>query len=158
LYNFFFTRGYCSNLEPRMYTRKLKDDNKEIKHYGYEFNTFTFRSFNWIHKMFYKKGKKYINPGIEKYITPLALAIWIMDDGGWAKPGCRIATNSFELEEVEFLAKVLLNKYNLDCTIQSLKSIGKYNIYIKSSSVPALKDIVLPHLHPSMYHKLGLQA
>ena len=54
--------------------------------------------------MFYKKGQRVISREIEKYITFLALAIWIMDDGGWAKPGLRIATNSFKLEEVQFLA------------------------------------------------------
>jgi len=36
-------------------------------------------------------------------LTPLALAIWIMDDGGRAKPGVRISTNSFELGEVQYL-------------------------------------------------------
>jgi len=43
-----------------MYTRKLSNNKyKEIKeYYGYDFNLFTFRSFNWIHKLFYKKGKK----------------------------------------------------------------------------------------------------
>lgn len=47
LYNFFFARGYCSNLEPRMYKRVLKNKGSVDKtHYGYEFNTFTFRSFN----------------------------------------------------------------------------------------------------------------
>ena len=53
--------------------------------------------------MLYKKGIKYINPDLVKYITPLALAIWISDDGGWAKPGVRIAANCFKLKEVEFL-------------------------------------------------------
>ncbi len=32
--------------------------------------------------MFYKKGQKVISLDIEKYITPLALAVLIMDDGG----------------------------------------------------------------------------
>jgi hypothetical protein len=32
--------------------------------------------------MFYKHGKKEISSNIEQYITPLALAVWIMDDGG----------------------------------------------------------------------------
>ena len=41
---FFHSRGYCSNLEPIKYTRIIKGYNKE--HYGYEFNTFTFISFN----------------------------------------------------------------------------------------------------------------
>jgi hypothetical protein len=40
LYVFFLDRGYCSNLDPRKYTRQLKQN----KFYGYEFNTFTFRS------------------------------------------------------------------------------------------------------------------
>jgi hypothetical protein len=139
-----------------MYTRVLKNGNKVVKHYGYEFNTFTFRSFNWIQKMFYKKGKKFITTEIENYITPLALAIWIMDDGGWAKPGVRIATNSFNLEQVEFLAQVLRNKFGLNCTVQLLKAIHKHSIYIKGSSVSILRNIVLPHLHPTLYHKLGL--
>jgi hypothetical protein len=46
LYNFYYDRGYCTNLEPRMYTRVLKKGKNEVKYYGYEFNTFTFRSFN----------------------------------------------------------------------------------------------------------------
>ena len=46
MYTFFFTRGYCSNLEPRMYTRKLKHNGVEMEHERFEFNTFTFRSFN----------------------------------------------------------------------------------------------------------------
>jgi heme/copper-type cytochrome/quinol oxidase subunit 2 len=157
LYNFFFTRGYCSNLEPRKYKRVLKNKGSDDKtHHGYEFNTFTFRSFNWVHKMFYKKGIKYINADLVKYITPLALAIWISDDGGWAKPGVRLAVNSFKLKEVEFLVEVLQSKFGLNCTIQTLKPSGNHNIYIIGSSVPKLRELVLPHLHTSMYYKLGL--
>ena len=156
LYNFYYTKGYCSNLRPRLYTRILKKNGQEIKHYGYEFNTYTFRSFDWINKMFYKKGQKVISREIEKYITPLALAIWIMDDGGSAKPGLRIATNCFKLKEVQFLAEILKKKFHLNCTIQEVKAINKHSIYIKGSSIPTLRQIVLPFLHASMNHKLGL--
>ena len=125
-------------------------------HYGFEFNTFTFRSFNWIHDMFYHKGKKVLKPQIENFITPLSLAILISDDGGWAKPGVRIATNCFSLTEVELLVKILKNKFNLDCTIQLLKISSNYSIYIKSSSIPTLREILLPYIHSSMKYKLGL--
>lgn len=128
LYSFFSQRGYCSNLEPRMYTRKLKHKGTEVVHSGYEFNTFTFRSFNWIHEMFYSKGKKVIKPRIENYMTPFCLAIWISDDGCWAKPGVRIAVNCFTLAEVELLVKILKDKFNLDCTIQLLKASNNYSI------------------------------
>lgn len=43
---------------------------------------------------------------VEDYLTPLALAVWIMDDGGAVSYGCKqkIATNNFTLIEVELLA------------------------------------------------------
>jgi hypothetical protein len=80
LYEFFLNRGYCSNLEPRKYSRTIKGINKI--YYGYEFNTYTFRSFVWIYKLFYKNGKKVVPLNIEEFLTPLTLAIWICDDGG----------------------------------------------------------------------------
>ena len=158
LYNFYYDRGYCSNLEPRKYNRILKKGSNLKEHYGYEFNTFTFRSFNWIHDMFYHKGKKRISPIIENYLTPLALAIWIMDDGGWANPGVRISTYNFELKEVEFLVSLLKKLYNLNCTIQILKNGTQYSIYIKKESRPTLINLVMPYMHNSMYHKLGINV
>ena len=158
LYNFFYTRGYCSKLEPRKYTRKLKSGFKIKQHYGYEFYTFTFRSFNWIYEMFYHKGKKRINTKIEKYLTPLALAIWIMDDGGWANPGVRISTYNFDEKEIKYLVLLLKNLYDLDCTIQLLKNGTQSCIYIKKESVAKLVKIVLPFMHTSMYHKLGISV
>lgn len=156
LYKFFYDRGYCSNLEPIKYTRKLKKGDLVTEYYGYEFNTFTFRSFNWIYEMFYKKGKKVLSPNIGQFITPLALAVWIMDDGGWANPGVRISTHRFSLEEVQMLSNILINKFDLDCTVQKIGIVDKYSIYIKGSSVPTLRKWVLPHIHSSMHYKLGL--
>ena len=158
LYDFFYTRGYCSNLEPRRYIRVLKNGSKIKEHYGYEFNTFTFRSFNWIYDMFYSKGKKRINTKIENYLTPLALAIWIMDDGEWVNPGVRLSTYSFDLNEVKFLVSLLKKLYDLDCTVQILKNGTQSAIYIKKESVPQLTKIVLPYLHNSMHYKLGINV
>lgn len=153
LYTFFFSRGYCSNLEPRKYARKIKGITKE--YYGYEFNTFTFRSLGWIYKMFYLKGKKIISPNLINYLTPLALAVWIMDDGGYANPGVRIATYNFSLKEVELLISMLKKLYGLNCTMQVLSNRSQANIYIPKSDVPNLIKIVLPHFHKTMYYKLA---
>ena len=154
LYKFFYNRGYTSNLQPRQYTRTIR--SKEGTEYcGYEFNTFTFRSFNWIHRMFYKNGRKVIPGNIYEYLTPLALAIWIMDDGGFANYGIRLSTNSFKLKEVELLQDVLKSKYNLETTIQNIYIKDQYSIYIKKKSVNNLRNIVGPYIHFSMLHKLG---
>lgn len=55
-------------------------------------------------KCFIKKGIKIIPLNIAEYIIPLALAVWIMDDDGWAYNGIRIATNSFQLKEIKLLS------------------------------------------------------
>jgi hypothetical protein len=164
LYDFFYIRGYCSNLKPRLYTRKLK--NYSNVYTGYEFNTYTFISFSWIYRLFYHKGKKRINKKLENYITSLSLAVWLMDDGGWTGYGVRISTNAFSYEEIIILTEILDSKFELKCIIQKLSKpknynkntiyVDKYSIYIKSISVPLLRKLVLPYMHSSMLYKIGL--
>ena len=155
LYNFLYNRGYTSNLQPRQNIRTIQSKQGKV-YYDFEFNTFTFRSFNWIHQMFYKKGTKVVPKNIYEYLTPLALAVWIMDDGGWVNSGVRIACNSFELKEVELLNGVLNSKYNLETTIQKIWIKDKYSIFITKKSVPDLRNIVIPFIHSSMLYKLGV--
>ena len=140
-YNFLYSKGYTSNLQPREYTRQIKRGHEVCVYTGYEFNTFTFRSFHWIHELFYKKGTKRISSQITDYITPLALAVWIMDDGCWTNAGVRIAVNSFSLSEVKILNDLLKNKYKLDTMIHSSSLApakeerrNRYSIYIKKNS------------------------
>jgi len=78
---------------------------------------------------------KIINKEIEKYITPLALAIWIMNDGSWVKYGIRLTRNAFRYNEVKLLTLILYTKFELSTTIQKLNYLDKYSIYIKSNSV-----------------------
>lgn len=154
LYEFFFNRGYCNNLKPIKYTIIIKELDKHK--YGYAFNTYTFRNLVWIYKQFYKKGKKIIPLNIEKYITPLSLAIWISADGGWTGSGVRISCNSFTLRDIGILVDKLRSKFNLDCTIEKIYMKNKYSIYIKPNSISNLRILILPHIHKSMYYKLGL--
>lgn len=148
LYKFFYERGYVSNLPPRSYTRIV---NKNI----YEFNTFTFKSFFWIHKLFYSSGKKKLPSydSLSLYLTPLALAILIMNNGGFVQSGVRIATYHFTYEEHLIMIQVLKDKYDLDCTIQTMNK--NYCLYIKSKSLDKLRKIVDKHIISSMKYKLG---
>ena len=119
-HSYFSTRGYCNINKPELKKRIRK--NGEI-YFHYSINTFTFFSFNWIHDMFYmcSEGKyvKIIPHNIEQYLTPLALAIWFMDDGSKLKKGAKIATNCFTYKELSQLCEILKNKFNLTVTIQS---------------------------------------
>lgn len=152
LYEFFLARGYCSNLEPRKYTRSIKGVEKI--YYGYEFNTYTFSSLYWLYSSFYKNGKKIVPQNLENFITALTLAIWISDDGTYTQYGVRIATNSFTLSEVEYLKNLLTNKFGLNCTVQKIYLDNKYSIYIQKESMNRLKELILPHLDVSIFSKL----
>jgi hypothetical protein len=152
LYEFYLERGYCSNLKPRKYTRKLKDK----EYYGYEFNTFTFRSFNWIHKLFYKNGKKYINPKLEFFLTPLALAIWIMDSRTKFLKTQRLViyTEFKNSNDLKSLSNILISKFGL-YNIEGLYE-DKNVIFIHKESVEKLQALVAPHILPYLSYKVGL--
>lgn len=154
LYSFFNERGYCSNNLPSLYNRTIAGYDKTYQ--GYEFKTYSFTSLFWIYSLFYINGVKVVPACIGDYMTPLTLAIWISDDGGWVGYGVKLSTHSFSLNDVELLVSVLKMKFDLNCTIQPVKSGTQHQIYIKADSVKTLISLVLPYLHPSMHHKLGL--
>lgn len=145
-------RGYCSSEQPKC--KKRIGKNGKIRYY-YKLQTFTFTSFNYLHELFYKEGKKVIPKNIGEYLTPMALAIWIQDDGGKVSAGLKIATNCFTKEEVQYLCLILKEKYNLDATLQSAGKENQYIIYIPKRSMENLSKIVKPFMLPSMYYKLN---
>ena len=99
--------------------------------------------------------KKILPLNISEYLTPLALAVFISDDGSWTGYGIRIATNNFTLKEVELLKEVLKSKYNLETTIQKIWKDNQYSLYITKQSINDIRAIVGPYMHPSMYYKLN---
>jgi hypothetical protein len=146
--------GYCKTNIPQIMTRK--GFNGGIR-YIYRFRTFTYSSFNVFYEEFHKKDKKIVPLFIENYFTPLALAVWIMDDGCKIKDrGLKFSTNSFSLKEVKFLAELLENKFELKTSIHKTGAINQYNIYIHKSSMPKLIEIVEPYIHPTMLYKIKI--
>ena len=124
------------------------------------FKTFTYSSFNWIQESFYLNdidmNKKILSPDIYNYLSPLALAIWVMDDGGKIGSGLKLCTNNFSYLEIQILSFILNSKYHLNSTVISAGYENQYNIYIPKASIPNLQNLVKPYLHPSMYYKLCL--
>lgn len=144
--------GYCNTNLPKITTRLGK---KGVVRKIIRFNTWTYSSFNWIHELFYKDGKnKGVPSNIADYLTPLALAIWIMDDGGKLGQGLKLSTNSFSFSDCNFLVKVLYENFKLKASVQSAGVENQYIIYIWKDSMPLLREIVLPYVHPSMKYKL----
>ena len=88
----------------------LKQIGKNNKiYYSIKIRTWSFSSWNYIYNEFYTLKIKKV-PSYEfliTHLTPLALAIWIMDDGSKDGSGLRISTNNFKKEDIFRLQKVL---------------------------------------------------
>lgn len=162
LHSTLFNHGYCKKDIPQIFSRTYNSLNRDLAYYC-RFKTFTFSSFGWIYDSFYINKVKVLPSFIKEYLTPLALAVWIMDDGGWIKNplrapqggGLKLATNCFKKSDVELLAGILRDRYDLKVSIVSAGRINQYCIYIPKASIPKLVGIVKPHIHPIFLYNAG---
>jgi ubiquinol-cytochrome c reductase cytochrome b subunit len=160
-----FKHGYCKENIPQIQSRLALRSQSELGCYAggndklayyCRFRTFTFSSFNWIYDGFYNKGKKALPCWIEQYLSPVALAIWIMDDGTWIKDrGIRLCTDNFTLSEVKNLVDILTTKYKLKVSIHKTGILNQYGIYIPKSNLHLLIPMVSPFMHPIFRYKLN---
>lgn len=146
-------QGYCKENIPQIQSRIIQD---KLQYYC-RFRTFTYSSFNWIYDEFYSNKTKRVPRILDLYLTPLALAVWTMDDGGWIKNrGLRLCTNSYTLSDVKYLIDLLQTKFNLSgLSSVSAGKINQYLIYIPKRNMSTLLPIVEPHIHPIFLYKLN---
>ena len=80
----------------------------------------------------------------------------ICDDGGIDSKSrwVRLNTQGFSKDENNLLAKVLNDKFNLDCVVH--KNGNYFVIGIPSNSLPALQNLLAPHMPSMMRFKIGL--
>jgi len=144
-----------SPLCPRLpYTRTSVRNG--VQCYSVYFYTRCLPVFTELHSMFYNSvGRKILPPLVVlmDILTPEALAHVIIGDGTRHGNGLVLCTDSFSVEEVSRLMTVLYVRYDIDSTLRIHK--GKPQIYIRTSSMPTLRNLVRPHMHPSFMYKLG---
>ncbi|MFH1898906.1 MAG: hypothetical protein ABIJ82_00330 [Patescibacteria group bacterium] len=137
------------NLAYGLPTKIERYDKRYLKSYSQ--SRFWLRQFfrGW-RKIFYPKGKKIFPTEFEKYVTPLSIAVWYMDDGNYSEGrNVKIATDGFSLSDREKIKELLLRKFNLRST---LHKSGKLRI-----SNDSLKDffrLIRPYIHSSMIYKI----
>lgn len=97
-----------------------------------QFNTMSLPAWNAYRLLWYPAGIKVIPSNIDVLLTPVAMAYWFMDDGGWTGKGIHMNTNAFSTADVHRLADVLSSKYGLKCSVHS-----RNRIYIWAVSAPS---------------------
>lgn len=143
--------GYCNSKQPKTLTRLGKLGI--VRRYA-KFHTWTFSSFNSIHNLWYINGVKIVPQNIDLYLTPLALSIWIMDDGSVSSKGLKLDTNSFTYDECLRLTVVLNTNFKLKSSVQSAGVPNQYVIYIWKESMALVQEITKAYIIPSMKYKI----
>jgi hypothetical protein len=122
-------------------------------------------SFRFYGKLFYKKvtglpldakvrHKKVIPKNIHKFLNPVSLAYWYMDDGalkGKNRYGKRLHTEGFNHEEVEKLCNAMRN-FGIQTNMH--RQYDKRLLYITQPADPLFTEMIYPHVVPSMRYKL----
>lgn len=121
----------------------------------YWFNTLSHGSFRFYAQQFYRDKRKCVPKLIHRWLTPLALAVWFMDDGSIKSKHHKariINTQSYTKTEVQRLINVLKTKYGIECKLRKQKE--GYQILILAESAKRFVEIIKPYLHPSMDYKI----
>jgi len=121
----------------------------------YWFNTLSHSSFRFYAHQFYPRDKKVIPKLIHRWLTPLSLAVWFMDDGSIKSKNHRariLNTQCFSVKEIRRLIQILQTKFDLSCKLRKQKE--GYQIMILAESANKFYNLIKEFIIPSMDYKL----
>ncbi len=125
------------------------------KKLSFAFSTISHASFRFYAHQFYGIEGKKVPKLIHRWLTPVNLAYWYMDDGSIKSKeskGVILNTHSFSRSEVNRLAQVLGSVFGLQAKERKQKE--GYQIYISGHSYERFKELVGPHILKSMWYKI----
>jgi hypothetical protein len=101
-----------------------------------------------FHSLFYEDLKKIVPKNLS-LLTPLALAIWFMDDGTKETSGYSLSTNAFDRCDVLRLSEFLDKKYGIKSNVNAANKI-----YIKAISKNDFTCLIKEFIVETMAYKL----
>lgn len=100
-------------------------------------------------RLFYGAGRKRV-PRLE--LTPLALAVWFMDDGCRSRNAVYLNTQQFDEQSQRTLLCTLRDLWGIDATLNRDKTY--YRIRVSVAGTVRLTKVSEPHLLPEFRYKL----
>jgi len=137
---------------PRVKARVVR--GSALKSYG--FSTYSLGPFRFYAQQFYEGGKKVIPELIRKLLDPLALAVWFMDDGSLKSDHHRtyiIHALGYERKDLERVKEVFQSKFGIAVALH--RQYDRWRLYIVSESASGFRELISPHVIPSLKYKLG---
>ena len=127
------TRGYCLRIHHGIRQKEYVAWKYEImkslvntpprlsQGKSYYFRTVSNPVFNDYRGMFYQGKKKIVPDNLETLLSPLGLAVWIMDDGSRDKGCVRISSHNFSYPDHLKLQQILKASFGIKVNIQRAK-------------------------------------
>jgi recombination protein RecA len=110
-----------------------------------------------LRALFYPRGRKEVPENITELLnTPLALAVWYMDDGTVDKRqgSIKIETQCFSTEGLQRLCNTLAVNFGLEAHIHRSHKRQAHWLYLPVEQARAFAHIVEPYILPVMRCKL----
>ena len=117
--------------------------------------------------VYFGDGKKHLTWDYLKALTPLALAVWYMDDAGFTVRAkglqertvggsgrAEICVEAMSPDSHERLQQHLRDVFLLETSLKPRGSAGKWVLQFTTESTAKLQELIAPFVHPSMDYKL----
>lgn len=138
---------------------RIYHKDRSRKTFSWRFQTLSNAVFSKLYSTFYQNHKKIIPDNLVDFLknSPLALAVWLMDDGNRNHKAVFLNTQSFDLVEQGKLVKALQGAYGLEATINK-HSISNdkqlHRVRLSTESTNKLPKILGKNLLPEFYYKI----
>jgi hypothetical protein len=126
---------------------KARDGNGRRR--AYRFVTLSLPALTRYFRLFYESGRKTV-PELE--LSPLALAVWFMDDGCRSRSSVYLNTQQFDMPDQLRLLRLLHEQWGIEGALNRDKVYHRIRLSVVGSA--KLAEIVDPYLLPELRYKL----
>lgn len=145
--------GYCTNPNPKIFYEKGPEDYIE---YSIQFNSYTYQSFNWIYDIWYQNDIKKVPINIQEYLTPITIAIWIINDGYRSGKTLKWINYNLSYEDCNKITNAIFNLYNIKCNVIPIGKTNKYTISVQENSIILICNLVKNYIVSDIQYKIIL--
>lgn len=101
----------------------------------------------------YRDRKKKVPGDLGRELGPLALAVWVMDDGHYSGKRIDISTYAFSLTDVDSIQTIFRETFGLKSKYYRDRDKG-YRMFFDQINTAKLIRIIFPFIVPSMIYKV----
>ncbi len=128
------------------------DKRNKCLYRSWFFHTVTSNLFTPTLNRFYPHRKKVVPTDIVQDLTPLTVAVWIMDDGCLSEKSLILNTQSFTLNEQHRLLSAMKRRYGIEGFVNRDRS--NFRLRFGREQTEVLSGIVRPYVVESLQSKI----